>query len=37
MKTITLKIQDDIKDKFTWLLNHFSENEIEILEENNYQ
>lgn len=37
MKTITLKIDDLIKDKFTWLLNHFSKNEIEILDESNFQ
>lgn len=36
MKTITLKIEDNINDKFLWLLNHFSKNEIQILEETEY-
>lgn len=36
MKTITLKIDDNINDKFLWLLEHFSKNEIQILEETNY-
>ncbi|MDM8557242.1 hypothetical protein [Candidatus Parabeggiatoa sp. HSG14] len=37
MQTITLKIEDSINDKFLWLLNHFSESEIEILDEAIYQ
>ena len=37
MKTITLKIEDNISDKFLWLLNHFSQNEIEILDKTIYQ
>ena len=37
MQTITLKIQDNISDKFLWLLNHFEKNEIEILDKTNYQ
>ena len=36
MQTITLKIEDNIYEKFTWLLNHFSKNEIEIIEEAKY-
>ena len=32
METITLNIDDSIKDKFFGLLNHFSKNEIQILE-----
>jgi len=36
MKTITLKINDNINDKFIWLLNHFSSNEIKILEQSEY-
>ena len=28
MKTITLKIENNINDKFLWLLEHFSKNEI---------
>ena len=37
MQTITLKIEDNISDKFLWLLNHFSKNEIEILDKTVYQ
>ena len=37
MQTITLKLEDGISDKFLWLLNHFSKNEIEILEKTTYQ
>ncbi len=37
MQTITLKIEDSINDKFLWLLNHFSQNEIEILDKTTYQ
>jgi len=33
MQTVTLKIDDNINDKFFWLLNHFSKNEIKILEQ----
>ncbi len=33
MQTITLKIDDNINEKFFWLLNHFSKNEIKILEQ----
>ena len=36
MKTVTLKIEDSISDKFLWLLNHFSKNEIQILEQSDY-
>ena len=37
MQTITLKVEDSVTDKFLWLLNHFSKNEIEILEKTNYK
>ena len=37
MQTITLKLEDSISDKFLWLLNHFSQNEVEILEKTTYQ
>lgn len=37
MQTITLKIEDSISDKFLWLLNHFNQKEIEILEKTTYQ
>ena len=37
MQAITLKIEDSISDKFLWLLNHFSQNEVEILDKTTYQ
>jgi len=37
MQTVTLKIDDNVSDKFLWLLNHFSQNEVEILESTLYQ
>lgn len=37
MQTVTLKIEDGVSDKFLWLLNHFSQTEIEILEKTSYQ
>jgi len=36
MRTITLQIDDSIKDKFLWLLQHFSKDEIKILEQSDY-
>lgn len=36
MKTITLKVDDSISEKFLWLLEHFAENEIKILEQSEY-
>ena len=36
MQTVTLKIADNINEKFFWLLNHFSKNEIKILEQYEY-
>lgn len=36
MKTVTLKIDDSINDKFLWLLEHFSSNEIKILDQSEY-
>ncbi|NEX19872.1 hypothetical protein G3480_06010 [Thiorhodococcus mannitoliphagus] len=33
MKTVTLAIDDQVSDKFLWLLEHFSPNEIRILEQ----
>jgi len=36
MQTITLKIEDNISDKFLWLIDHFSKNEVKILEQSNY-
>lgn len=37
MQTITLKIEDSINDKFLWLLNHLSTDELEILDKTTYQ
>ena len=36
MQTLTLKIEDNISEKFLWLLNHFSQNEVKILEQSSY-
>jgi len=36
MQTLTLKVEDGIYDKFSWLLNHFNNNEVEILDKDNY-
>jgi len=36
MQTITLKIDNSINEQFFWLLNHFSKNEIKILEQSEY-
>ncbi len=36
MKTLTLKIEDSVSEKFLWLLAHFSSNEIKILEQTDY-
>lgn len=36
MKTITLRIDDRIKEQFISLLKNFSENELRILEESEY-
>lgn len=37
MQTVTLKIEDSVKDKFLWLLGHFSKNEVEIIDKTTYQ
>jgi hypothetical protein len=36
MQTITLKIDEKIKDKFLWLIYHFSKNEVKILEQSEF-
>ncbi len=36
MKTITLKIDNSIYEKFFWLLSHFSKQEVQILEQSDY-
>ncbi|RBQ31097.1 hypothetical protein CRU92_09315 [Arcobacter sp. FW59] len=33
MKTITLKVDDSVFDKFHWLISHFSKNEVSIVNE----
>ena len=35
MQTMTLEISNNVFDKFKWLLNHFSSDEIKILSSNN--
>jgi hypothetical protein len=37
MQIVTLKVEDNIYENFTWLLNHFSQNEVEILDKTTYQ
>lgn len=36
MQTVTLKVEDNIYEKFTWLLNHFERNEVEVIDETKY-
>ncbi|MDB9390213.1 hypothetical protein [Microcystis aeruginosa] len=36
MRTITLQIDDSIREKFLWLLDRFSRDEIKILEQSDY-
>ncbi len=36
MKTLTLRVDDAVSEKFTWLLEHFSPDEIKILEQDEY-
>jgi len=36
MQTVTLKIDDNISEKFLWLLKHFQSDEIKILEQTEY-
>lgn len=31
MQTITLQVDEKVSDKFLWLLNHFAQNEIKII------
>ncbi|MEA2048215.1 MAG: hypothetical protein U9O64_07180 [Campylobacterota bacterium] len=37
MKTVTLKIDDKISEKFFWLLNHFSKLEVTILDQTEFK
>ena len=36
MQTITIKLDDNISDKFLWLLNHFSKDEVSIIDKDEY-
>lgn len=36
MKTVTLRIDDSVNEKFIWLLEHFSSSEVKILEQSDY-
>ena len=36
MQTVTLKVEDNIYEKFTWLLNHFARNEVKVIYETKY-
>ncbi len=36
MQTITLKVEDSVSEKLLWLLKHFDENEISIIDETRY-
>lgn len=36
MRTITLQIDDSVSDKFLWLLDRFSRDEIKILDQSEY-
>ena len=33
MKTVTLQIDDEVDEKFFWLLKHFSQDEVKIIEQ----
>lgn len=36
MRTITLQINDSVNDKFLWLLDRFSKDEVKILDQSDY-
>jgi len=36
MRTITLQIDDSVNEKFLWLLDRFSRDEIKILEQSDF-
>jgi len=36
MQTVTLQVQDSTYDKFLWLINHFSKQEVTVLEQSKY-
>jgi len=37
MQTITLKVEDNISEKFLWLLNHFTKKEVTILDQTTFK
>lgn len=37
MHTITIKIEESVSEKFMWLLEHFSKDELEIVDRTVYQ
>jgi len=36
LQTVTLQVNDTILEKFLWLLNHFTKDEIVVLEQSQY-
>ena len=36
MRTITLKIDESISERFLWLLSHFAPEEVQILDQSDY-
>jgi len=36
VQTITLKVEDSVSEKFLWLLKHFDEKEISIIDKDKY-
>ena len=37
MQTITLKIEDNVSEKFLWLLKHFTKKEVTILDQTEFK
>ena len=37
MQTVTLKIEDTISEKFMWFLSHFNQDEVAILDKDEYK
>ena len=37
MQTITLKVEDNISEKFLWLLKHFTKQEVTILDQTEFK
>ena len=36
MQTVTLQVQDGIYDKFLWLINNFSKQDVKVLDQSKY-